>query len=95
MLLENRVYFPEELSLNGHTFAVTKDYWDDAKYKNLKVTTSKQTDYKQCCSYKDNKSYHARLKQAKAIDLRDNADFIDKGNGYGKLVPKDSKKIYK
>lgn len=60
-----------------------------------KVTTSKRVDYKQCCSYKDKKSYHARLKQAKAIDLRDNADFIDKGNGYGKLVPKDSKKIYK
>lgn len=71
MLSENRTYFPEELSSNGHTFAVTKDYWDD------------------------DMSYHARLKQAKAIDLRDNADFIDKGNGYGKLVPKDTKKIYK
>lgn len=61
----------------------------------MKVTISKQTDYKQCYSYKDNKLFHTRLKQAKAIDLRNNADFIDLGNGYGKLDPKDSKKIYK
>ncbi len=94
MLLENRTYFPEELSSNGHTISVTKDCWNNDKPK-LKVTTSKRTDYKQCCSYKDDMSYHARLKQTKVIDLRNNADFVDLGNGYGKLVPRDSNKIYK
>ena len=95
MLSKIRTYFPEELSPNGHTISITKDYWNDDKAKNLKVTISKRTNYNQCCSYNNDMSYHARLKQAKAIDLRDNADFIDKGNGYGKFVPKDTKKIYK
>ncbi len=27
MFSNNRTYFPEELSLNGHTLAVTNDFW--------------------------------------------------------------------
>lgn len=53
-----------------------------------KVTTSKNTNYKQCCTYKKQMSYHVRLKESNASDLRNNADFIDEGNGYGKLVPR-------
>lgn len=58
-----------------------------------KVTMAKNTDYKQCCTYKKQMPYHTRLKKAGATDLRNNADFIDFGNGYGKLVPRQSKKI--
>jgi hypothetical protein len=32
--------------------------------------------------------YLERLKRAKAIDLRNNSIFIDMGNGYGKVIPK-------
>ena len=46
-----------------------------------KVTTSKNTDYKQCCTYNKQMPYHARLKESNAIDLRNNANFIDCGNG--------------
>lgn len=42
-----------------------------------KVTTSKNTEYKQCFTYKEQIPYCTRLKKANTIDLRNNADIID------------------
>lgn len=60
-----------------------------------KVTTSKQTDYKQCVSYKEQMPYHSRLAKAKAVDLRNNSKVIDLKNGYAKLVKKMASSLLK
>lgn len=60
-----------------------------------KITTAKNTNYKQCCICKKQMPYHARLKESSATDLRNNSDFIDLGNGYGKLVPRNNKILEK
>lgn len=53
-----------------------------------KVTMSKKTDYKQCSTYKEQISYHDRLKKSLSIDLKDNSNLIDFGNGFSQLEPK-------
>lgn len=58
-----------------------------------KVTTSKQTDYKQCVSYKEQMPYHSRLANANVVDLRNNSKVIDLKNGYAKMIPKCNKRI--
>lgn len=58
-----------------------------------KVTTSKQLEYKQCVSYKEQMPYHSRLANSNAVDLRNNSKVIDLKNGYAKLIPKCNKRI--
>ena len=42
-----------------------------------KVTTSKQLEYKQCVSYKEQMPYHSRLANSNAVDLRNNSKVIE------------------
>ncbi|MCI9051852.1 MAG: hypothetical protein HFI05_08010 [Lachnospiraceae bacterium] len=51
-----------------------------------KITTSNNCSYKQSVSYKENMPYRARLKKAKAEDLKENIKVIDLKNGFSKVV---------
>lgn len=60
-----------------------------------KVTTSKNCSYEKSVSYNRDMSYHARLKNAKATDLRNNDEIIDLENGFSKVIPHNKNKKFK
>lgn len=63
--------------------------------KKIKIIENKKTSRKDLANPNRNMSFYSKLVKSKAIDLRDNSEIKDLGNGYNEVTPKDKKKLFK